>query len=108
MTPDFFVAGRLDADASSKTGILARHAIEALVHRKRLSATVDFERNQFQPASLDLRLGAKAYRVRASFLPGRERTVAEQLQAIASDEISLKKGAVLERGCVYEIGRAHV
>ena len=62
------------------------------------------ERSQMQPASLDLRLGPKAYRVRASFLPGKNRTVAEQLQNLKFDEISLSgAGAVLERGCVYVI-----
>jgi dCTP deaminase len=49
-------------------------------------------------------LGGRAYRVRASFLPGKERSVADQLAALKSDEISLEgQGAVLERGCVYVI-----
>jgi dCTP deaminase len=62
------------------------------------------EESQFQPASLDLRLGASAFRVRASFLPGLERKVEDQLAALKSDEFSLEgKGAVLERGCVYVI-----
>lgn len=59
---------------------------------------------QIQPASLDLRLGAKAYRVRASFLPGPRRSVEEMLSASSFDEIDLTgNGAVLERGCVYVV-----
>ena len=56
---------------------------------------------QIQPASLDLRLGPKAWRVRASFLPGPERLVQERLDALSLHEIDLTRGAVLETGCVY-------
>jgi dCTP deaminase len=56
---------------------------------------------QIQPASLDLRLGRKAFRVRASFLPGPNRTVVERLESLALHEIDLSRGAVLETGCVY-------
>ncbi|MGO4669090.1 2'-deoxycytidine 5'-triphosphate deaminase [Bosea sp. 2RAB26] len=56
---------------------------------------------QIQPASLDLRLGDKAYRVRASFLPGPGSTVARRLDQLALHEIDLTRGAVLETGCVY-------
>src|SRR5207248_5321920 len=49
---------------------------------------------------LDLRLGARAWRVRASFLPGRH-TVRHRIAAVAMHELDLTKGAVLERGCVY-------
>jgi len=57
--------------------------------------------DQIQPASLDLRLGAKAYRVRASFLPGPTNTVAAKLDRFKLHEIDLSAGAVLETGCVY-------
>jgi len=56
--------------------------------------------DQIQPASLDLRLGEVAYRVRASFLPGRT-TVAQRIDELKLHEISLSDGAVLETGCVY-------
>jgi dCTP deaminase len=56
---------------------------------------------QVQPASLDLRLGAEAWRVRASFLPGRGATVAGRLPELAMHRIDLRDGAVLEKGCVY-------
>ena len=62
--------------------------------------STDFVPDQIQPASLDLRLGEVAYRVRASFLPGRT-TVAERIDGLKLHEVSLSDGAVLETGCVY-------
>ena len=85
-------------------GLLPRETVETMLQRGMISASLPVEAGQLQPASLDLRLGPRAYRVRASFLPGRERSVAEQLSAWRSDELDLKgNGAVLERGCVYVI-----
>jgi dCTP deaminase len=86
-------------------GLLSREKIELMV-RRGMIASPEIEDTQFQPASLDLRLGSRAYRVRASFLPGKDHSVRERLDALrsADDEISLDdKGAVLERGCVYVI-----
>src|SRR5690606_18558787 len=54
-----------------------------------------------QPAGLDRRLGAKAYRVRASFLPGPESTVEAKLERLKLHESDLADGAVLETGCGY-------
>ncbi len=56
---------------------------------------------QIQPASLDLRLGHKAYRLRASFLPGVGRSVMDCLPDVHMHEVDLSGGAVLETGCVY-------
>jgi dCTP deaminase len=103
-------AGKLDlgdprrgAALSGKSGLLPRQEIRTLVNRKVLRAHRDWEEGQFQPASLDLRLGARAHRVRASFLPGRAKTVEDALAELRSDEIPLAEGAVLERGCVYVV-----
>lgn len=85
-------------------GLLPREDIEALIARKVISGDRAIEAAQIQPASLDLRLGAKAYRVRASFLTGRDRDVASRLEALTSDTVDLSGGgAVLERGCVYVV-----
>lgn len=92
------------SDFGTRFGLLPREKIEVMQRRKMVWGQTEIEAAQFQPASLDLRLGGKAFRVRASFLPGKERTVADQLIALKSDEISLEgQGAVLERGCVYVI-----
>jgi dCTP deaminase len=55
-----------------------------------------------QPASLDLRLGRKAYRIRASFLPDRE-TVQAKLGDYVIAELDISRGAVLEPNCPYLI-----
>ncbi len=57
--------------------------------------------SQVQPASLDLRLGERAFRVRASFMPGPGMVITERLSKFALHEIDLTLGAVLEVGCVY-------
>ena len=59
---------------------------------------------QVQPSSLDLTLGPKAWRVRASFLPGTRRTVAQCLDDnLTMHELDLTDEAVLEKGCVYVV-----
>ncbi len=82
-------------------GILTKENIEALHSEGQLLTSLPFDKDQVQPASLDLRLGAKAYRVRASFLPGKEHTVEEKLIRYKMHEIDLSESAVLETGCVY-------
>src|SRR6516165_7070749 len=71
------------------------------VDQKGILPAYDFVPDQIQPASLDLRLGEVAYRVRASFLPGPDTTVAERIDQLKLHEIALGDGAVLETGCVY-------
>jgi dCTP deaminase len=67
-----------------------------------ISASEPLASDQIQPASLDLRLGKRGWRVRASFLAG-ARTVAERVDAFAMHEIDLSRGAALETGCVYVV-----
>lgn len=83
------------------TGILADSDIAALFEAGALTAERALDHDQIQPASLDLRLGAKAYRVRASFMPGPDTPVAKKLERLKLHEIDLSDGAVLETGCVY-------
>jgi dCTP deaminase len=82
-------------------GILPSQSIQALIDAGAITSRGAFDSNQVQPASLDLRLGARVWRVRASFLPGRSRTVAERVADVAMHSLDLAAGAVLERGCVY-------
>jgi dCTP deaminase len=91
------------ADLGTKPGVLPRQRILALMRRKMVQASPDIDPTQIQPASLDLRLGGKAYRVPASFLPGKGKTVEQQLSELEVDEISLEAGAVLEKGIVYVV-----
>jgi dCTP deaminase len=104
-SPDAFpeATGPL-ADIGTKAGLLPRQRLKTLIQNRRLvQASPEIEDSQLQPASLDLRLGARAFRVRASFLPGREKTVEQQLNELKYDEIDLEPGAVLEKGCVYVV-----
>src|SRR5690606_7618211 len=84
-----------------KTGILPDAEIASLFSQGSLKAERPLDDDQIQPASLDLRLGNVAYRVRASFLPGPRSLVSEKLDRLKLHEISLDAGAVLETGCVY-------
>ena len=81
-------------------GILPDRMIERLAADGAILPAYDFAPDQIQPASLDLRLGEVAYRVRASFLPG-STTVAQRIDELKLHEFSLTDGAVLETGCVY-------
>lgn len=82
-------------------GILPAQAIRALVSGGVIGIAEPMAPGQLQPASVDLRLGPKALRVRASFLPGRGAKVADKLRDLTLHEIDLEKSAVLETGCVY-------
>jgi len=91
------------ATPQHSTGVLPSQAIRELVRDKVVTSQVPIEDEQIQPASLDLRLGPTAYRVRASFLPGGGFTVAQKIDAFGMHEIDLREGAVLEKGCVYVV-----
>jgi len=84
-----------------RPGILPGQSIDALIAAGAIRSVSPFDSDQVQPASIDLRLGARAWRVRASFLPGQGRTVVQRIEAVAMHELDLTRGAVLERGCVY-------
>ena len=82
-------------------GILPASAIADFCASGAIRLATPADADQIQPASLDLRLGDWAYRVRASFLPGKRATVAERLEELVLHKMPLRDGAVLETGCVY-------
>lgn len=84
-------------------GVLPDTHLSQMVARGEISANPPITTAQIQPASLDMRLGAVAYRVRASFLTGQGRTVAERLSEFEMHSVDLTNGAVLEKGCVYVV-----
>lgn len=95
-------AGDAAAEAGrAETGILPCQALEALIRDGAVDPGEPLAAGQVQPASMDLRLGATAYRVRASFLPGRGNAVDDKIERFTMHAIDLTDGAVLERGCVY-------
>ncbi len=88
-------------------GVLADHELRVAVREGWVRSALPVADEQFQPASLDLRLGPLAYQLRASFLPFRE-TVQGRLGArdladsdLVIDRLSLEAGATLQRGSVY-------
>lgn len=83
------------------TGVLSDSALRNLIAREAISASQPILPEQIQPASLDLRLGTEAWRLRASFLPGKGRRVRDRLADFQMHRMDLSQGAVLERGCVY-------
>ena len=89
------------AVAVRPSGILAAQDLRAMIAQGEIAADAAIGEEQVQPASLDLRLGNHAYRVRASFLPCPGAAVADRLQAFAMHRFDLGDGAVLEKGCVY-------
>ena len=82
-------------------GVLSSQEILELIHKNVINSENGIEKDLIQPASIDLRLGIKAWRVPASFLPGNGNKVSSRLKDLAMHEFSLIDGAVLECGCVY-------
>ncbi len=91
----------IDGVETRTTGTVPSQEIRALIRERAIESIVDIPEDQIQPASLDLRLAAVAYRVRASFLPGKGNKVRDKIDAFGMHEIDLTEGALLERGCVY-------
>jgi dCTP deaminase len=88
-------------------GILPYQQIQQLIATGAIHADVPIEDRQIQPASLDLRLGHKAYRLISSFLPELSEITSRLsvLDFYQSDlvmyEMDLTEGAILEKGHVY-------
>ena len=87
--------------SSKPAGVLPYQTIKEMISLNTIEAETAIKKSQVQPSSLDLRLGAKAWRLQASFLPGASFTVADQLHELAMHEIDLSDGAILEKNCVY-------
>lgn len=85
------------------SGVLSSQQLKAMISDRAIVADPAVIPEQIQPASLDLRLGHVAYRVRASFLAGQGRRVTDRLAEFEMHRIDLSDGAVLEKGCVYVV-----
>jgi dCTP deaminase len=98
---NLFTGERDEAEQIHATGILPSQVIRAFCRDRVIQSMEEITEAQIQPSSIDLRLGDKAYRVRASFLPGKDTKVSEKIESLAMHEFDLTQGAVLEKGCVY-------
>jgi dCTP deaminase len=85
------------------TGVISYQGLRHMARQGEIVAPVEFDPDQIQPASIDLRLGRKAWRVRASFLPGTDNTVLKRVQQLGGTEIDLTKDTVFESGVVYVV-----
>lgn len=99
--------GSAGSEQPSAAGVLCDRELRAAAAGGWITAPTPLGDEQFQPASLDLRLGPMAYQLRASFLPFRE-TVRSRLGGedrpdpdLVIDRIPLESGATLQRGSVY-------
>src|ERR1051326_6733338 len=89
-------------EGERSTGLWPSQVLRAAVNvGHEIQAEAAIQDDQIQPASLDLRLGEAAYRVRASFLPGARASVRDKLETLSMHRIDLTGGAVLEKDCVY-------
>jgi dCTP deaminase len=105
-------AGADDPDSRASRAEAARRLVKGtvlpaqqlrLAHESGIiTAPTPIPDSHFQPASLDLRLGPTAYRLRCSFLPGRDR-VEDAVRRYSMDEVDLRRGAVLEQNRAYLI-----
>jgi dCTP deaminase len=91
-----------DRQKEATTGLLPSQVLrEAVALGREILSPQPIGDDQIQPASIDLRLGEVAYRVRASFLPGSRASVRDKLDQLSMHRIDLTAGAVLEKDCVY-------
>jgi dCTP deaminase len=91
------------AVGAARTGILPFQALNAMRRAGEIAGDPALLEDQVQPASVDLRLGPVAWRVRASFLPGPDATVMDKVEQLDGYAIDITPGAVLEKGCVYVV-----
>jgi len=93
------------AGGQNTSGVLPSQSIRNLIASghivPRAGVRPEISEDQIQPASIDLRLGQVAYRVRASFLPGKSSTVEKKIQDLQMSEVDLTRPAVFEKNCVY-------
>ncbi len=92
-----------ETKAMMSPGVLPAQSLRQMIAAGALSGQPAILPDQIQPASLDLRLGTVAYRVRASFLAGNGARVADRLAEFEMHRVDLTHGAVLEKGCVYVV-----
>ena len=82
-------------------GVLPYQAINEMIDQNKVWAENLLIGDQVQPSSLDLRLSKKAWRLQASFLPGKKYKIIDQLTNLAMHEIDLSVGSIFEKNCVY-------
>ena len=85
----------------SAAGVLPVQELRELAAEGRIIVPNPIREEQYQPASLDLRLGATAHRVQASFLTGPAASVPDKLAELSMGHLELRQPTILERNCIY-------
>ncbi len=93
--------GKTSRVVRREEGILPSQEIEELVRNGKIRSTTGISIDQIQPASIDLRLGNIAYRVRASFIPSRKFLISSKIRELQLEEIDLSQPALLDAGKVF-------
>ena len=97
------ISKREEVIPKEEDGVLPIQELREAINRGGISSPGDpIPPGNLQPASLDLRLGAVAHRLRCSFLPHKGR-VSDRLEEMAMDSLPLERGAVLEVNRPYLI-----
>lgn len=84
-----------------QTGAIPSQMIVELIETGKIISTNEVPEKNIQPASLDLRLGERGFKVRASFLPRPDETIAEALEHYGEETIDLSQPIVLEKDKTY-------
>ena len=88
---------------SNAAGVLPNQHLARAVEAGVIHSADGIPADNIQPASVDLRLGSVAYRIRCSFLPS-TRTVRQKLRDVVLDQVPLNgRGGVLAPGYPYLI-----
>lgn len=82
-------------------GILPAQEIRELIGNGKIRSSLEISEDQIQPASIDLRLSDKAYKIQASFLPTGNSLIEPKIKQLSLEEVDLTRPALLERGNVY-------
>ena len=86
-----------------KNGILNRDHIAQAINKGYITSKDKIDDKQIQPASLDLRLGHRGFRLKASFLPGPKGKVEPKAKSLSLHSFELKDAMMLEANCTYLI-----
>jgi dCTP deaminase len=98
---DLFGESPSEPSDARTAGILPSQTLKEMIAKRQIIGNRPIAEEQIQPASLDLRLGDIAHRVRASFLPGPNSTVEAKIKELRMSRVDLTSAAVFEKNCVY-------
>ncbi len=79
---------------------LNREQILDLIKKKNVYSNKPLIKNQIQPASLDLTLSNKCYRIKASFIPNNI-NISKVIKELSLSKIDLSQNTLLEKNCIY-------